>query len=306
MFSTINFTAEWSKTSINPLDVIVSLAEGVIKTDLYVKSTDSHQYLQPSSRHPFHCKNGIPYSQALRLNRICSETNSFDKRCNDLERFLLERGYSSKLVRKEILRARKIPRNELLDKEKSQGNDSKLTFNVTYYPVFRHLKNQLKELHVIMACGEAHKKVFREVPIIGFKNNKNLKPHLVRAALSDINEAGRCEPCGRKRPPCQLCSNLKNTNTFKSKHSNEVYQINKNFNCNSKMVVYLIEFRICEKQYNGSTVKKCRARANNYKSCIVIFGKNKYYQTKPVTRSVFTNIICRMTITGFVTGRSQQ
>ena len=36
----------------------------------------------------------------------------------------------------------KIPRNELLDEERSQGNDSKLTFNVMYYPVFRHLKSQ--------------------------------------------------------------------------------------------------------------------------------------------------------------------
>ena len=115
---TIKFTAEWSKTSINFLDVTVSLTEGVIETDLYVKPTDSHQYLQSSSCHPFHCKKGIPYSQALRLNRICSETSSFDKRCNDFERFLLERGYSSKLVQKELLRARKIPRNELSDKKK--------------------------------------------------------------------------------------------------------------------------------------------------------------------------------------------
>ena len=181
MHPTIKSTAEQSKTSINLLDVTVSLVEGVIETDLYVKPTDSHQYLQSSSHHPFHCKKGIPYSQALRLSRIYSETNSFDKCCNDLERFLLERGYSSKLVWKEILRARKIPRNELLDKEESQGNDSKLTFNVTYYSVFRHLKNQLKELHVILACNEAHKNVFPEVPIIGFKNNKNLKLHLVRA-----------------------------------------------------------------------------------------------------------------------------
>ena len=58
---------------------------------------------------------------------------------------------------------------------------------------------------------------------------------------------------------------MKNTSTFKSKHLNEVYQIKKNFNCNSKMVVYLIECRICGKQYNGSTVTKFRARANNYK-----------------------------------------
>ena len=45
---TIKFTAEWSKTSINFLDFTVSLIEGVIETDLYVKSTDSHQYLQSS------------------------------------------------------------------------------------------------------------------------------------------------------------------------------------------------------------------------------------------------------------------
>ena len=52
---------------------------------------------------------------------------------------------------KEIRQVRKIPRNELLDKEKSQGNDSKQTFNVTYYTVFRNPKSQLKEAHVILA-----------------------------------------------------------------------------------------------------------------------------------------------------------
>ena len=145
---------------------------------------------------------------------------------------------------------RKIPRNELLEKEKSQRNNSKLTFDVTYYPVFRHLKSHLKELHV-MNCDEDHKKVFPEVPIIAFKNNKNLKSHLVRITLPDINEVGRCKPCSGKRPPCQLCSNMKNTSTFKSKHSNQVYQIKENFECNSKMVVYLIECRICGKQCNG-------------------------------------------------------
>ena len=108
---TIKLTGEWLKTSINFLDVTVSLIEGVIETNLYIKLTDSHQFLQSSSCHPFRCKKGIPYSQALRLNRIWSETNAFDKRCSDLERFLLEKGYSSKFVRKEIPRAIKVLRN---------------------------------------------------------------------------------------------------------------------------------------------------------------------------------------------------
>ena len=67
---TIKFTTDWSKRSKNFLDLTVSITEGKIETDLYVKPTDSHQYLLPSSCHAFYCKNGIPYSQALRRNRI--------------------------------------------------------------------------------------------------------------------------------------------------------------------------------------------------------------------------------------------
>ena len=76
----------------------------------------------------------------------------------------------------------KNPRNELLDKERAR----KLTFNATYYPVFRHLKNPLKGLHVILVCGEDHKRIIPKVPIIDFKNHKNLKSDLVRAALPDM------------------------------------------------------------------------------------------------------------------------
>ena len=68
---------------------------------------------------------------------------------------------------------------------------------------------------------------------------------------------------------------MKNTSIFKSKHLNEVYQIKKNFNCNSKMLVYLIEYRICRKQCNGSTVTKFCARANNYKSTHRNFWKEQ-------------------------------
>ena len=82
MHPTIKFTVESSKMSINFLDVTVSLIEEVVETALYVKPMDSHQHLQSSSCHLFHYKKGIPYSQDLRLNCMCSETNSFDNCCN--------------------------------------------------------------------------------------------------------------------------------------------------------------------------------------------------------------------------------
>ena len=108
MHPTIKFTADWSKTNFL-LDVMVSIADSVIETDIYVKPTDCHQYLSSSYCHPFYCKKGIPYSQALRLNRIYSNNEFFDKRCNDLEKYLLERRYSEKMVHKEILELELFP-----------------------------------------------------------------------------------------------------------------------------------------------------------------------------------------------------
>ena len=88
-------------------------------TDLFAKPTDTHQFLNSSSSHPYHCKKGISYSQALTLNRICSDNESFDKPCNDLERKLMERGYNGKMIRKQILRAREHSRKGLFEKEKT-------------------------------------------------------------------------------------------------------------------------------------------------------------------------------------------
>ena len=74
---TIKFNAEYSKEEVH-FDLIV----GELKTDSLVKSTDSRQFWDSTSFHPYHCKKGIPYSHVLRLNRICSDNEHFDKRSN--------------------------------------------------------------------------------------------------------------------------------------------------------------------------------------------------------------------------------
>ena len=66
---TIKFTAEYSKEEVNFLDLNIKLIDGKLKADLFVKPADTHQFLDPTSSHSYHCKKGIPYSQALRLNR---------------------------------------------------------------------------------------------------------------------------------------------------------------------------------------------------------------------------------------------
>ena len=132
---TIKFTREWSKTQTSFLDVQVSLENGKIKTDFYVKLTDTHLFLHPSLCHPYQCKKGICYSQILHLNRICSDSISFDRRCNDLERWLLllERGYKEKEVRKQVLRSRAICRDDLLYRERTLEEKTQITFDLSCY-----------------------------------------------------------------------------------------------------------------------------------------------------------------------------
>ena len=62
---TITFTAQYSKEKVNFLDLNIKLIDGRLKTDLFVKLTDTNQILDPTSSHPYLSKKGIPYSQAL-------------------------------------------------------------------------------------------------------------------------------------------------------------------------------------------------------------------------------------------------
>ena len=117
---------------------------------MFVKPTDTHQFLDPTSSHPYHCKKGIPYSEAVRLNRICSDNANFDKCCNDLEEWLIQRGYNEKMIHKQIWRAREHSRNDLLEREKPQMLEQKLTFNITYYPGFQNVRATMEELHLLL------------------------------------------------------------------------------------------------------------------------------------------------------------
>ena len=270
----IKFTWDYSREKINFLDVEVIKKDNQLITDLYIKPTDTHQYLHASSCHVYHCKKSIPFSQALRLNRICSENSFFDKRCNDLEAWLKERGYSDKLVRKQILQARKLKRTDLLNKSKDKTNDKKLVFNITYHPALSKLKTVMSNIHILLTPDKEHTKVFKDVPIIGFRRAKSLKDLLVRAKVPSLSKnEGSCGPCNK--PRCKICPRISKSTTFQSFSTKRVYHIRPEYlNCTSKNVVYLISCKTCFKQYVGSTVD-FRLRFNNYKCAHRNFLKGK-------------------------------
>jgi hypothetical protein len=82
---TIQFTLETSRNNISCLDTYTTCENGIMSTDIYNKPTDTHQYLSPQSCHPKHCSKSIPYSQALRIKRICSNEQTTKKRLGELK-----------------------------------------------------------------------------------------------------------------------------------------------------------------------------------------------------------------------------
>ena len=77
----------------------------------------------------------------------------------------MKRVYNEKMIFKQILRAREHLRNELLEKEKPQMPEQKLTFNINYYPAFQNFRAIMEELHILVTPNKERKKVFPNVPV---------------------------------------------------------------------------------------------------------------------------------------------
>ena len=151
---------------------------------------------------------------------ICSDPISFDRRCNNLEKCLIERGYSEREVRKQSLRARGF------------------------------VKKILAELHLLLTPDVAHKAVFTNVPTIGLENDRSLKDHLVRVVLPKVDAEVRSKSCGGKKRSSEVCKLVNDTFHFKRRDTNETFNILKDpLDCNSNHVIYLLECKQCQYRF---------------------------------------------------------
>ena len=85
----LKYTWEISDSSLAFLDIKLSIEGNGLCTSVHYKPTDSHSYLLYSSSHPSHVKNSIPYSQLLRLRRLCSEDSDFSLKSEEMCHFFV-------------------------------------------------------------------------------------------------------------------------------------------------------------------------------------------------------------------------
>ena len=84
--------------AIQFFDTSCTIREGKIIVDLYRKPTDRNQYLLTSSCHPASHTENIPYSLAMRIVRVCTESETRDIRLQEMKQFLLDRDFRPGMV----------------------------------------------------------------------------------------------------------------------------------------------------------------------------------------------------------------
>ena len=129
-------------------------------------------------------KSAIPYGQALRLCRICSEGSNLDNRLQDLSLHLEQRGYSASATREAAERAKSVSRTEALTQRTKEDEDMvPWPLVATYHPNLPRLQRMLEDNkkifntnHLQQAIPERHRVVFRWP--------KNLRDLLVSSEVS--------------------------------------------------------------------------------------------------------------------------
>lgn len=219
------------------------------------------------SCHPRHTKVAIPYSQALRYRRICSDDRDLDHHLNNLEQTFVDRQFPPKLVRDALDKARRKNRQDLFRKSTAEKS-TRINLTVSFGSNIPKVNNILKRHYSILTQSDRMKEIFHEPPRVAYRRARSLQDDLVNSKINKPVEIPKgCHPCNGRR--CQICKLMQCTQTLKSTNSNFFIKINADLDCNSSNVIYVIQCNTCQAQYVGQTKSSFRIRFNNHKSDVL-------------------------------------
>ena len=194
----LKFTYEPIEKEIPFLDIKVKLNEGKISTDLYIKSTDRHQYLHFTSSHPNHTKRSIVYSQGLRVKRICSENEDFLRHIREMKLWFLKRGYPENIVDQEL---GKVDFSE--SSRRTNKWDKGVCLVATYHPLLQNIGRIFHRHLDLLYTDQEVERVFTPGPMASFRSAKKIRRYLVRAKLYPFERQVGSFKCGGRC--CQVC-----------------------------------------------------------------------------------------------------
>ena len=269
------YTWEISETSLAFLDIKVSISGNSLCTSVHYKPTDSHSYLLHSSSHPSHVKNSIPYSQFLRLRRLCSDDSDFSNKSKEMCQFFEKRGYPASVIQAAHHRAQQIDRQSTLQTSQKEKND-RIPFTLTFHPRNNPVKAIILNNFKILQNDPETSAIFSQPPLISFKRDKNVGNFLVRSAFKTIEKPGTFK-CARSR--CKACPFVQNADKISGPKRS--VKITDRFTCTSANVIYCITCTLCKKLYIGETGRRLGDRFREHLRDV---EKDDKDASKPVAR----------------------
>jgi hypothetical protein len=260
------------QTSIPFLDVLCSIQDGKIETDLYRKETDRNMYLLPSSCHPPSCTKNIPFSLCLRIVRICSKPEDRERQFLNLKALMESREYSENMINRAIDRARGIPRKIALRRVLSRQTDRRPVFALTYDPRLPDIQSiQAKHWRSMVSQDPYLSEVLKQPPLTAYRRQKNIRDHLIRAKvptdpkLHPERKQRGMKKCGKNCTACPYIREVKSLRINKNE-----WKINQSLNCEISNCVYLIECRKdnCDMKYVGETKRIIKFRLADHRGYV--------------------------------------
>lgn len=225
----IKFTLEKNSTEIPFLDVLVKKENDKISTDIFYKSTDTHQYLHFGSSHPRHIKRAIPYNLARRICTIVSDEETRNQRLNELKQFLTDQHYPINLINDGIIKAKEIDRQDLINPILRNNKETKiLPLVTTHNPRNPNIAPVVSNLNGVLKTDEDMARVLSKFKFINSKRQpKNLKRILCSSTINTSIKT--VSKCGDIR--CGTCPFLKQGSSidFRGKR----FRINSDMSCQS-------------------------------------------------------------------------
>ncbi len=154
---TLKFTANIHHQYMDFLDTTVKVdTDGSLYTTLFTKPTDTDTYLYFTSAHPPHQKKSGPYSQLVRVKRICTKQSDYDFYSEKILNYYTHRGYPDSVIASARQKASTLDRANLLvdwslNNEIIQPtNNDNLHVIITYNPANLDVKATLDRFWPIL------------------------------------------------------------------------------------------------------------------------------------------------------------
>ena len=130
-YTALQFTYTISETELPFLGISLRISGDRIRISIQYKAYDSS--------HSRHCNESLPYSQLLRLRRICSEQADFLNKAQEMASFFERRGYSAHTLKHDLVKMKHLSQSDALAKSDStEEKMSRISLIYTHIPSFEY------------------------------------------------------------------------------------------------------------------------------------------------------------------------